>query len=313
MRNVLIIAYAFPPFSGSGTYRPLRFVKYLRDYGWNPVVLTVKEKYYSTTDTNLLNEIPSDVKVYRTRSLELHPKDLGIKPVNPKSVQGKKRTLLKSFVWACARLVRKIKDTILIPDEQIGWLPFCLLKGLAICKGERIDVIFATAKPNTDILIGMLLSKLTGKRFIVDLRDSWTQDITGRVKARWRLKLEKWLELSILRHADKVITVSEPMSKNILLEYPELDESKFQTITNGFDREHFRIGDCSIINKNQDERLTIIYTGSFYEHRSPKYFFQAIRQLIDEHPQVRNNLRVRIVGKLDTAGRNKFRRFRFYK
>jgi len=302
MRNVLIIAYGFPPYSGSGTYRPLRFIKYLRHYGWNAVVLTVNEKYYSKTDVNLLSEIPADVKVCRTRSLELHPKDLGIKSVNTKSLQGEKRTLLKSVVWTCARLVRKIKESFLIPDEQIGWFPFCLLKGLAICKRENINIIFATAWPNTDILIGMLLSKLTGKRFIVDLRDSWTQDITGRVKARWRLKLEKWLELGILRHADKVITVSEPISKNILLEYPELDESKFLTITNGFDREHFRFRNHLKIDKRQNHRLTITYTGTFAEYRSPRYFFEAIRQLIDEQPQVRNNFRVRIVGRLDPEG-----------
>ena len=302
MRTVLLIAYHFPPFSGSGAYRPLRYVKYLRNYGWNSVVLTVNGKYHSIVDYDLLKEIPPGVKVYRTHSLEMHSKDVGMQTVDDKGLQKGKTSLRKEFVRIFAWLIRTIKKNFLIPDEQIGWLLPSLLKGLLICRRESIDVIFATAKPNSDILIGMLLSKLTGKRFIVDLRDAWTRGIAAQEQARWRLKLEKWMEFNILKHADKVTTVSDPIIQNILLDYPKLDKSKFITITNGFDREHFLSLDSLKAAGRKNKQFTITYTGWFYKHRNPRYFFEAVRQLIDEIPQVRTNLRIRVVGKLDNIG-----------
>ncbi len=46
MRNLLVVAYYFPPCGGGGVVRVKSFVRYLRDNGWRPLVLTVKEKYY---------------------------------------------------------------------------------------------------------------------------------------------------------------------------------------------------------------------------------------------------------------------------
>ncbi|MCS4471994.1 hypothetical protein JQ032_01445 [Clostridium botulinum] len=41
MKKVLIIAYYFPPLGWSGVQRTLKFVKYLKDFGWQPIVVTV--------------------------------------------------------------------------------------------------------------------------------------------------------------------------------------------------------------------------------------------------------------------------------
>ena len=36
MKKVLFLAYLFPPIANSGTQRPLKFAKYLAEYGWAP-------------------------------------------------------------------------------------------------------------------------------------------------------------------------------------------------------------------------------------------------------------------------------------
>ncbi|MDE2997081.1 MAG: glycosyl transferase family 1, partial [Bacteroidota bacterium] len=41
MRRVLFVTYYFPPSGGSGVQRGLKMVKYLSDFGWEPIVLTV--------------------------------------------------------------------------------------------------------------------------------------------------------------------------------------------------------------------------------------------------------------------------------
>ena len=65
-KKALIVTYYFPPSGGPGVQRIIRLIKHLRSFGWEPVVLTVKNGDYPTTDASLLDKIPPDVKVYRT-------------------------------------------------------------------------------------------------------------------------------------------------------------------------------------------------------------------------------------------------------
>ena len=70
MNNVLLISYYFPPMGGAGTQRSVGFVKYLPENGWNPYVLTVKNDKYYFHDNDLLNEISSNVNIFRTHYFE---------------------------------------------------------------------------------------------------------------------------------------------------------------------------------------------------------------------------------------------------
>src|SRR5215471_3236531 len=45
MRRVLFISYSFPPSTEMGAYSCAQIARYLPLYGWEPVVLTVREKY----------------------------------------------------------------------------------------------------------------------------------------------------------------------------------------------------------------------------------------------------------------------------
>ena len=58
MNKVLIITYYWPPSGGAGVQRWLKFSKYLSDYGWEPVILTVNPEYasYPQKDNNSLME-----------------------------------------------------------------------------------------------------------------------------------------------------------------------------------------------------------------------------------------------------------------
>ena len=70
MKKVLIVTYYWPPSGGPGVQRVLRFAKYLPQFGWQPIVLTVKNGDYPAVDTSLEKEIPKEVKVYKTKTIE---------------------------------------------------------------------------------------------------------------------------------------------------------------------------------------------------------------------------------------------------
>ena len=52
MRRVLFLAYHFPPIGGAGVQRSIRFIRLLRDFGYEPVV-GFEEGLQRTIDTLL--------------------------------------------------------------------------------------------------------------------------------------------------------------------------------------------------------------------------------------------------------------------
>ena len=66
MRKVLIITYYWPPSGGAGVQRWLKFVKYLRDFGWEPVIYTPSNPEFPVIDDTLAKDIPDGIEVIRT-------------------------------------------------------------------------------------------------------------------------------------------------------------------------------------------------------------------------------------------------------
>ena len=267
LKNVLVIAYHYPPLGGGGVFRTLKFTKYLPQFGFKPYVLTVKNAMYPIRDPTLLEEIPPEVKIFRAFSLE-------------------HKLFLMPF-WA----LKTTPKWIFIPDVNIGWLPFAVRQGEKIVKEENIDVIYATAPVYTSLLIGYLLKKKTGKPLVVDFRDPWTQNVFMKFPSKLHKKIEEKMEKIVLKLADHIITTTEPMTLKLIDKYP-FTKGKCTTITNGFDAEDFK----NLKRYGYGERFTITYVGQLYGLRSSKYFLTAIKELIEEKKELRRNVQVLFVG-----------------
>ena len=70
MKKVLIITYYWPPSGKASLYWPLGIIKHLPQFGWQPLVLTVKEESFSQTDENYARDLPAELKVYRSKTYE---------------------------------------------------------------------------------------------------------------------------------------------------------------------------------------------------------------------------------------------------
>src|SRR3989339_715680 len=233
MKKALIIAYFFPPMGGGGVQRTAKFVKYLTGAGIEPVVLTVTPRTYSINDDSLMNDIPENVRVYRTFSLE--PSGQTKKFRAEYSVSGKAGILKRVLAF----LLDGFSKLFLIPDAQIGWLPFSLIKGLSVIKKENIDVIYATGNPFSAFLTARLLGKLSGIPFVVDFRDPWTLNNARVWPNPLRKYLEKRMESKVVHAAAGVICVSDGMTEDMLKAYPNELPKKFVTLTNGYDSAEF--------------------------------------------------------------------------
>src|SRR5919204_6281926 len=73
MRRILFLAYHFPPVGGGGVQRNSKFVRYLRDFGYEPVVVTGPggaAGRWTPDDPTLGGDVPDGVEVHRVTGPE---------------------------------------------------------------------------------------------------------------------------------------------------------------------------------------------------------------------------------------------------
>ena len=70
MKRVLIITYYWPPSGGAGVQRWLKFVKYLRNFKWEPIVFTVENGEFPVLDFDLIKEVPDGIEVLKVSAWE---------------------------------------------------------------------------------------------------------------------------------------------------------------------------------------------------------------------------------------------------
>jgi len=294
-KKVLFIAYLFPPVGGSGVQRSSKFVKYLSDFGWYPLVLTVKEPYDFYNDESLMNDVKGRCTIYRTLSIEPMKwvrKFLKRKTEKRINTNGENNLSIKSLKPG---ILVKLKSYLLFPDNEILWLPFAVWKGWRIIKKEKPKIIYATASPYTDHLIALILSKLCRIPWVADFRDFWV-DRPNFPQNKWRLFIDRKLEKSVINNADYIITATSLITNHFKKLYPE---SNYVTITNGFDEEDF--SNVSYTNSAED-KFTITYTGIFNKERNPEIIFHSLNKLINNESGFKDELKIKIIGQLDNPG-----------
>lgn len=295
MRKVLIVAYYFPPSGGPGVQRVLKYVQYLRDFGWEPVVLTVVDGNFPARDESLLAEIPDGVRVIRTDIFE--PYDLYRKltgkakgvaiDVNTIHKEGAKLPLKE-------RIAELIRATVFIPDARIGWYSSAVKAGLEAIEKEGIEAIYSSSPPYTCALIARGLKRRSGLPWIAGFRDPWTNFIT--TPKRWALpaKIDSILEHAVFKEADAVEVAWLGITRDARSKYPDLPESKFHHLPNGFDSADIPDVDMS---ERTDDRFTVTYTGSMYGRRNPDAFLRAVEALVRRGDVDRSRIRLRFIGR----------------
>ncbi len=272
MKKVLMIANQFPPMGGSGVQRSVKFVKHLREFGYEPVVFTRSEKGMLLKDETLLGDIPEGVKIIRTKAYDFTE-------------------------W---RSVFKIPGKILglkifIPDSAWVWSVMSRKAAVKEIIENDIKIVYTTSAPYSDHLLGLYIKKkFPYITWVVDFRDEWTNNPYVLDSPHWwyRTKKEKKMEAEVLNAADALITNTPVMRKNFILNN-NLSEENFFVIPNGYDEEDFKEFD---LKKPVNPKLTLTYTGALYGRRKPDTFFKAISELISENKIDGNKILINLIG-----------------
>ena len=245
MRKVLVIAYYFPPLGWSGVQRTLKFAKYLRDFDWEPIVVTVGKTKFSILDQSLENELPKDINIIRIDDIVL------------KDVTDAMKRQLKGYIEASMNFISdenlkqlyeeeiekifsELRDLLLIPDGNAIWANSVIKKIRNKIDFNKIDVVYTTSGPYSAHIIGEYIKRKYSIPWIADFRDQWINNpYIDYDKNSLRYKIEKSMEKSVVLNCDRLITTTPIITENYISTY-KIEKNKVITITNGYDEEDFK-------------------------------------------------------------------------
>ncbi len=303
-KKVLIITYYWPPGSGPGVQRFLKMSGFLGDFGWEPIILTVKNGSYPSSDESLLNDIPENLKVYRTKTIEpftIYNKLTGKKGkqigVGMIGLQDKKSFIKKLSLF--------IRANLFLPDARRGWIPFAVKQAKKIHKQHKPDAIVTTGPPHSTHFIGLKLKNQLDIPWLVDMRDPWSNNFFNKSLPRTNRtkKLEKNYEDKILGSADYVTTVSPGMKE----EFKDRN-SNIDIIYNGFDQK-----DIPEPTAYQSEKFSLAYIGNLKPNQNVKALWEAISELCEEIEGFRNHFQISLTGNYDSSIEEELKKYNILK
>ena len=292
MKKVLIITYYWIPSGGAGVQRWVKFAKYLRDFGWEPVIYTPENPEYPSVDHSFEKDIPADVEVIKTPIWEpynIYRQLTGKKGqrINAGFISENKKSGWKDklSIW--------LRGNLLIPDPRRFWIrpSVKFLEKYLVENG--IDTIITTGPPHSMHRIGLgLKEKFPTLRWIADFRDPWTnidfyKDLNLTV---WADAVHHRMEREVIQGADAVLVVSNGMAEEFLQMCPK----SLKVITNGYDE-----SDVEQVEVTLDEKFTISHIGTLNAARNPRTVWKALSQLCADNKAFEADLQIQLVGKVD--------------
>jgi len=322
LRKVLVIAYFFPPYAGVGAHRSSQIVRNLREFGYEPIVLTTARGTFARDplrpvgeDEDSLKRVPPDVKVYRSPAFQ------------PFRLIGLLSRM--KLMWLYHWFAR--------PDEKVTWCLPAIIKGLRIARRHKVDLIYSLpAGAFSTAFVGVALKWLLRKPLIIDMQDPFTQWPMGVWPTRLHYHLDRLIERIVLGAADSINMVWETYRDELIASQPSLASKRITWIHNGFDPEETERMRREAGRPRRDDPgiMTVMHSGVFYDRwgkldpadrpsvlkrlyratigrlrykpldvdyevHSPRLLMRAMSELKRERPEIGRNIRFNLTGNSD--------------
>lgn len=307
-RRVLLVAYNFPPVGGAGVQRPVKWVKYLKRWGWDVTVLTTLNPSVPARDESLLADVPTDVRVVRARTWEpdYHTKQNLISAAHDAAP-----SRLQQFKGAVRNLIRRTVKVALQPDPQVLWNHHAIRAGARVLNEQPHDAILVTAPAYSSFFVGAALKRRFGLPLVLDYRDEW--DLSGKylenAQRDWVSRtVQERMQRHLLRQADAVVATTRRSTRALTERLEALQHLiPAQCIYNGFDAEDFAETDdqtpsegriCGSLIRQPDEGVfRLVYTGTLWNLTDIEPLVRAIEELHTVRPDLAGRLELVCVGR----------------
>lgn len=203
---------------GPGVQRSIRFVQHLNEFGFTPVVLTISENDAKLAgyqmDDSLNTMIPADTTIERV------PSSIPIRLINVLNRLKIYRMFwffLYPFFW-----------------ERMALWPFkTFKKAKQLILEQDIKIIYTSSGPFSSMVLGRLLKRRLGVKWVADMRDPFTDAYAWSFPSKFHWLLARRFETKILSETDRLI-VNTPEVKKLYSSRRILNPDKITVITNGF-------------------------------------------------------------------------------
>ena len=269
LKNIAMVAYAFPPFNYSGTERPFQFAKHLPEFGYLPFIIS-QDNYINyhiaANDSEKLEQLNPKTIVYRLKTIKSQLEDTRI---------------IKWFDIRLQQLTGKVKilSRVLYMPFQLTvslfeWELRSVFKIVYLKWTKGITLIWATGPAWQDLTVGYWASRLTGLPYIMDLRDPMTYGLLWQPKHINESKKLLKREYRYLKHAKKVVFTSPLTEKKYIARYPNVLKEKTCFITNGFDADSLTMN----LHKLRNDKFVLSYIGRLTDGiRDPEFFLEGFK------------------------------------
>jgi glycosyltransferase involved in cell wall biosynthesis len=294
VKKVLFITYFWPPSGKATVHWPLKIIRYLPQFGWQPEVLTVEEETFTQKDESLLKEISPGLKVYKTKAFEpfsIYKKFTG---------KAKDEQLIASETISIEnknlrhRLSIWIRMNFFVPDARIGWHFSAVKKGKEILTKSKFDAIITIGPPQSTHLIGKNLSKKFSIPHIPVLIDPWVDIIYYKnfKRSKPTLALDNYFEKSVMKNAASIIFVTNTTSEGFKQKYIFI-KNKSHVLYWGYNEDDFENINQDIPDKNFK---TLIHAGNIFDYQNPSKLWERIKVI-----NQKGDLRIKFIGTLSPA------------
>ena len=267
--------------------RTLKIVKYLRNFGWEPIVYAPSNAHYPYIDASNENDIPKNLRIIRRPIIEPfkafklisgRKKD---QPLNSiVQVRDREPSFIDKFsIW--------LRGNFFIPDARFLWIKPSVKFLVKFVKENQVDAIFTDGPPHTNTYIGNLLSKKTGIPWLSDYQDPWTQvDYYKMLRiGKFADKKHKKMEQECLQSASK-ITIASPTWK---IDLESIGAQNVDVIYYGYDESDFKK-----LKKEASDYFDIVHTGLLGIDRHPREFIKILAEKKFSRP-----IRLLLAGQID--------------
>ena len=291
-RRLLMIAYEFAPVAGGGVARIVSYARFLRDHGWEPIVLTAAPGYGRPRDPALLSliegveivRLPSRNIIWTLAYLGAPLRWLAARLRRPRSsvpnvasTDGKLRSPLTT------RIARRVT----FPDEAALWAHAVQRVAPAICRRSDISAILASGPPFSALVAAADVGRTTGLPVVLDMRDQWRDNVGIVWPTPALAERAADLERRTLSSASAVVGATD----GIVAEATDMGAALTETIHNGFDPEQMPPH-----RPDPSGPLSIAFLGRFSRDvMDPTPFFRGLAEAVSRDP-LAAAIRVEVVG-----------------
>jgi glycosyltransferase involved in cell wall biosynthesis len=286
MKKVLIVGLIFPLSQRSssnvlGSPRVSGLAKYLPEYGWEPVIVTMDSNSTQLRNIRAIQTPNADAFAPWKTLLRLSHDEDPRTQIKQRFGKISNKSLLDKMLNFGGAIIH-------YPDSYKGWRRYALDAANSLLDQEHIDVVMSSSPPVTAHVVAKELKLHYKIPWVADLRDLWSQN-HNYMYGPLRRQLDSRLERRTLSSADALITVSQPLVNKL----GQIHGNRIiHSITNGFDPDTVRS-----TSVEPTKTFTITHTGTIYQGKEdPTALLAAVKDLISDGVISASDIEVRFYG-----------------